>query len=64
MCYMEMALIYLQQWQNSTTGLAEPPPPLEPAESNEVMMMMMQEFIIDMSLLLVIKFQTHVRNAL
>lgn len=63
MCYMEMALIYLQQWQNSTTDLAEPPPPLELAESNEVMMMM-QEFIIDMSLLLVIKFQTHVRNAL
>lgn len=61
MCYMEMALIYLQQWQNSTTDLAEPPPPLEPAESNKVMM---QEFIIDMSLLLVIKFQTHVRNAL
>ncbi|XP_060759219.1 cilia- and flagella-associated protein 54 [Neoarius graeffei] len=35
MCYMEMALIYLQQWQNSTTDLAEPPPPLEPAESNK-----------------------------
>lgn len=68
MCYMEMALIYLQQWQNATTDLAEPLPRLEPAESNKVkmMVMMMQESIIDMSLLLVFKFQSdlNVRNAL
>ncbi|XP_053506290.1 cilia- and flagella-associated protein 54 isoform X2 [Ictalurus furcatus] len=35
MCYMEIALIYLQQWQNTTTDLAEPPLPTEPAESDE-----------------------------
>ncbi|MCJ8743369.1 hypothetical protein PDJAM_G00093150 [Pangasius djambal] len=47
MCYMEMALIYLQQWQNTTTDHAEPPPP--PAESDEVIMMM-QELSTDVSL--------------
>lgn len=64
---MEMALIYLQQWQNTTTDLAGPP---EPAESDEVvlmmMMLLMQELITDMSLLLVFKFQSdlNVRNML
>ncbi|KAK3544197.1 hypothetical protein QTP86_008341 [Hemibagrus guttatus] len=36
-CYMEMALIYLQQWQNTTTELAEPPPPPETTESGKTM---------------------------
>lgn len=44
MCYMEMALVYLKQWQNTTTDPAEPPP--EPAESDEVMMMMMMQELI------------------
>ncbi|GAA6097241.1 cilia- and flagella-associated protein 54 isoform X3 [Tachysurus ichikawai] len=35
MCYMEMALIYLQQWRNTSTDLAEPPTPLEPTESDK-----------------------------
>lgn len=39
---MEMALIYLQQWQNTTTDLVEPPlSPPEPAESDKVMIIIM-----------------------
>lgn len=66
MCYMEIALIYLQQWQNTTTDLAESPLPTEPAESDEVVMMMMMMMQELMSLLLVFKFQSdlNVRNVL
>ncbi|KAF5908404.1 cilia- and flagella-associated protein 54 [Clarias magur] len=35
MCYMEMALIYLQQWQNSITDHAEPRLPVESDEGSD-----------------------------
>ncbi|XP_047660100.1 cilia- and flagella-associated protein 54 isoform X2 [Tachysurus fulvidraco] len=35
MCYMEMALIYLQQWRNTPNDLPETPAPLEPTESDK-----------------------------
>ncbi|XP_072529245.1 cilia- and flagella-associated protein 54 [Salminus brasiliensis] len=33
-CYMEMALMYLQQWQKGTTALAKPTPPSTPPSSH------------------------------
>ncbi|KAM9468321.1 cilia- and flagella-associated protein 54-like [Clarias gariepinus] len=35
MCYMEMALIYLQQWQSTLADHAEPRPPVESDEGSD-----------------------------